>query len=72
MGHLPQYGLPSDAVFTPGIRTGEPQAIEAENAHLTLRHRAGPSILFQKHELETCWECSQEELIQGDLDKAHK
>ena len=36
MGRLPQHGVPSGAVSTPGIRTSEPQAAEADCAHLTI------------------------------------
>ena len=32
---LPQHGVPSRAMTAPGIRTGEPQAAEAERVHLT-------------------------------------
>ena len=35
MGRLPQHGLPSSAMSAPGIRTGEPQTAEAEDANLT-------------------------------------
>ena len=35
MGHLPQHGLPSGAMSTPGIRTCEPWAPEAERANST-------------------------------------
>ena len=35
MGRLPQHGVPSGATATPRIRTSEPQAAEAERAHLT-------------------------------------
>ena len=35
MGRLPQNGLPSSAMSTPGIQTGEPRAIEAECVNLT-------------------------------------
>ena len=35
MGRLPQDGLPSGAMSTPGIRAGEPWAAEAERVCLT-------------------------------------
>ena len=34
-GSPAQHGLPSGAMSTPGIQTGEPQATKAEHAHLT-------------------------------------
>ena len=46
MGHLPQHGLPSGAVSTAGIRTGEPQAAEAECAHLTAAPLGRPPSSF--------------------------
>ena len=35
VGRLPQHGLPSGAMSTPGIPTSKPWAAEAECAHLT-------------------------------------
>ena len=35
VGRLPQHGVPSGAMSTPGIQTVESQAAEAERAHLT-------------------------------------
>ena len=35
MGRLPQHGVPSGAMSTPGIQPSEPQAAEVERAHLT-------------------------------------
>ena len=35
MGRLPQHCLPSGAMSAPGIRTGEPWAVEVECVNLT-------------------------------------
>ena len=47
MGRLPQHGLPSSAVSTPGIRTGEPWAAEAELVNLIAAPQGQtPDILY--------------------------
>ena len=42
MGRLLQHGLPGRAMSTPGIRTGEPRAAEAERANLTAAPQGWP------------------------------
>ena len=66
MGRLPQHGLPSGAMSTPGIRPGEPQAAEVKCANLTAEPPAGPdSVQFNRQLLIICWvavtvPCSEE------------
>ena len=52
MGRLPQHGLPSGAMSTPGIQTGKPRAAEAERVHLTAAPPGRPPALFLKEVLE--------------------
>ena len=56
MGRLPQHGLPSGATSAPGIPTGEPQAAEAERAHLTAvrRGRPHPRMNFNNASFSIC------------------
>ncbi len=46
MGRLPQHGMPSTAMSTPGIRTSEPPAAEVERAHLTAVPPGQPQEAF--------------------------
>ena len=50
MGRLPQHGLLSGAVSTPGIRTGEPWAAEAERARPFLSYLVIPYLLTEPGE----------------------
>ena len=44
-GLLPQHGLTSGVMSTPGIRTSEPQAVEVECANLTTVPLGRPLVL---------------------------
>ena len=48
MGHLPQHGLPSGAMSTPGIRTSEPRTAEAECSNVSAAPPAGPGRPYFK------------------------